>query len=134
LNLFIEALMLCLCILGAIAVGAGVSHSDGPSCSSYQPVVMERASKNVGAKKYSISLPETEESVKLSTAELQRLVLLEQLKLARMQQQQINDSYRYATTTIVPSQHGSSALQCHSLLDDSFYNATVGVNSQYNSC
>ena len=35
------------------------------------------------------TLPETEETEGLSTAELQRLVLLEQLKLIRMQQHQI---------------------------------------------
>ena len=66
--------------------------------------------------------------MKLSTSELQRLVLLEQLKLVRMQQQQIYDSYSYATTTIVPRQSGSS------LLDISFCNGTGGVDSQYNSC
>lgn len=36
-------------------------------------------------------LPETEETRDLTTAELQRLVLLEQLKLIRMQQRQINE-------------------------------------------
>ncbi len=35
-------------------------------------------------------LPETDETKDLTTAELQRLVLLEQLKLIRMQQRQIN--------------------------------------------
>ena len=40
-------------------------------------------------KRKATTLPETEETEGLSTAELQRLVLLEQLKLIRMQQQEI---------------------------------------------
>lgn len=49
------------------------------------------ACNSIPRKKIKISneLPETAETKILSTAELQRLVLLEQLKLCRMQQEEI---------------------------------------------
>lgn len=77
----------------------GLSSSQGTS-SMPNSVVVENLKLGdhvpVLPKKAKLSpspLPETEETMKLSTAELQRLVLLEQLKLIRMQQQQVVYSF-----------------------------------------
>ncbi|KAF5302521.1 hypothetical protein FQR65_LT00893 [Abscondita terminalis] len=80
-------------IPGAISAGADEQISlDKPStASSDLPIPAAAACTVIPTKKVKISynLPETDETKKLSTAELQRLVLLEQLKLCRMQQEEI---------------------------------------------
>ena len=92
---------------GAISVGVGRATPDlpGPSTSTgtckMKPMQVSQNRRTFSessiiegtipagpAKKRKTTLPETEETEGLSTAELQRLVLLEQLKLIRMQQQQ----------------------------------------------
>lgn len=97
---------------GALAVGVGDSgineglHSHSSStkeiCNiptnqslgdNIRPTTSSGRSGSQGLKRKSSSpaLPETDETKELTTVELQRLVLLEQLKLIRMQQQEIND-------------------------------------------
>ncbi|CAH1993887.1 unnamed protein product [Acanthoscelides obtectus] len=80
-------------IPGAVSVGANESITlDGASTSAISDTLAPLSAKEITipAKKIKMShLPETEETQKLSNAELQRLALLEQLKLCRMQQEEI---------------------------------------------
>ncbi|CAG9771690.1 unnamed protein product [Ceutorhynchus assimilis] len=80
-------------IPGAISVGDDEQMiRDKPSTSSNDIfITKDEACSTTPRKKIKISdkLPETDETRNLSTVELQRLVLLEQLKLCRMQQGEI---------------------------------------------
>lgn len=80
-------------MLGAVSIGADeeLIHVKPSTSTSNCVTPVAAACSNPPKKKIKISneLPETAETKPLSTAELQRLVLLEQLKLCRMQQEEI---------------------------------------------
>ena len=110
INLIVDLKDVILIISGAVSVGvrraptADLPAPSTPSTSKIKPLQMSQpqgrrtwtesnTSEEIPArpvkKRKATTLPETEETEGLSTAELQRLVLLEQLKLIRMQQQEI---------------------------------------------
>ena len=79
----------------AADAGKGVAQGDIPGTSSSSNAQRKRSSPPPPppakkSRRVCPDLHETEETKDMTTPELQRLVLLEQLKLIRMQQKQIN--------------------------------------------
>lgn len=80
---------------GAVQVGVplpiqtAVSVEDISSQSQSSVMVAETATSTVLKKKKKPCLPETSETQNLSTAELQRLVLLEQLEVLRLKKRKL---------------------------------------------
>ncbi|CAH1971060.1 unnamed protein product [Acanthoscelides obtectus] len=92
---------------GAVSVGANESMTLAESSTSaISGTLAPSSAKEITfpSKKIKMShLPETEETQKLSTAELHRLVLLEQLKLCRMQQEEIIKRQKQGDGNFMPN-------------------------------
>lgn len=84
---------------------------DGPYSAFEDSLSQDQEAPQKKIKLSKHSLPETEETKNLSTQELQRLVLLEQLKLTRLQIEEI-ENRRKSTNTIISETETGKTYTC----------------------